>query len=130
MQQLQLELATTDHRPNAQLAMLLHLPVTQGIRGAAAQHLVFLTGEHLLDVQVDYQNDLTIVGQIVNKSYTAVSDATVQAVSEHGVLDTSTTGSGGEFLVACRPRGTMRLCISVSDVALIELPLPREDGVH
>ena len=130
MHQLALELTPTQALAPSQLAMILVMPPAMGTRGGAAQHLVFMTGDHLLDVQVDYAEDLTIVGQIVNKSYDAVSDATVQAVSEHGVLESSVTGSGGEFLVACRPRGTMRLCIAVSDEALIELPLPGEDDFH
>ena len=129
MQQLRLELATDKTLRPTQLAMLYVMP-SSGTRSATAQHLVFLTGDHLLDVQVDYKDDLTIVGQIVNKSYSAVPDATVQAVSEHGVLESSVTGYDGEFFVACRPRGTMRLCIAVGDDALIELPLPSQKEVH
>lgn len=131
MQQLELQLRPIASKGPSQLAMALLLPVAAGTRAATApQHLVFLTGEHLLDLQVDYDDCLTIVGQIVNRRYRAVTDAKVQAVSEHGVLESSVTGSGGEFLVACRPRGTVRLSIPVSADSTIELPLPSRKEIR
>lgn len=39
-------------------------------------------------------------------------------------------GSGGEFLVACRPRGTVRLSIPVSADSTIELPLPSRKEIR
>lgn len=100
-----------------------------GTRGSAqARHLVYLTEEHLLDVQMAYRQseELTIVGHIVNKAYRALPDLAVRAVSEHGVLEQSVTGPEGEFEVACQPLGALRLQIAVSDAAMIELPLPSQ----
>ncbi len=93
-----------------------------------SRHLVYNAQDFVLDLRMDYSQssrELLVVGQVVQRHGIPVPNVPTFLIAGDRLLSRSLTGKLGEFHMECRPKGNLKLCLSISEDELIEVELDR-----
>ncbi len=122
---------STVRRRRAQLtfdSLLAAAPVGTRSDGCTSRHLVYNAQDFVLDLRMDYSQtsrEMLVVGQVVQRHGIPVPNVPTFLIAGDRLLSRSLTGRLGEFHMECRPKGNLKLCLSISEDELIEVELDR-----
>ena len=97
----------------------------------SSRHLVYNANRFSLDLRLDFssEGELTVTGQIVEQEGVPLPRVPAFLIASDQLLARSMSGCLGEFRMTCKPTDNLRLCLSLDDQQLVEVPVDRRRGV-